>query len=236
MDATLIIIIVGVFLLSSIGGFIWWYLARNTYKYIFELISRDGKNTTSLKAKLVRDPDNNKIKKFAFKSNNTLLSVREPHGHKDGKAVRRITYNMEGEYVYIKGYEVNEKEYLSLSLDPQAKELALYQYQTNQRRNPILDKMSIFTFLSSVIMLFLMLGATVYMGITYSKTSKDMVLIGQENSKSASSIASYNELILESNKVFLAASNNLGNYCSGLSGGSFVGSNLTRSLNPQSTS
>ena len=235
MDPMIITIIVAVGILSVLGGLVWWFLTKNTYKFLFKLTSRDGRVERTVKAKMINDPDNKRIKKFQFKDNPTLLPVREPDAHFNGKAMRRITYNVEGEYVYLKGYKVNEDNYIKSSLEPTPKALALYQMQANQRRNPIVDKAQTFAFISSIIMLILVLGATVYLSYTFAKTSENMVLLSQENKQVSIEARQYSELMLESNKIFLQATGMLSGYCGELSQVGFSGINVSRTLDPQVT-
>jgi len=62
MDPMIITIIVAVGILSVLGGLVWWFLTKNTYKFLFKLTSRDGRVERTVKAKMINDPDNKRIK------------------------------------------------------------------------------------------------------------------------------------------------------------------------------
>ena len=218
--------------LSIIGGVIWYSMTKAKWKYNFLLTTRDGKNGRLLKAKKIRDPDNPKIVKFAFKDSDNTLMIQEPNGSWEGKPVRKITYNSEGKYTYLKGYSVDEKDYLNISLKPEARELALYQYQANQRRNPVTDKLQLATLITGIILFILILGSIIFMSVKFYKSSDNIVEVSKSLEIATGNMKSYTDALMESNKIFLAASNNLANYCSG----SVVNNSLSRSLNPQSTS
>lgn len=236
METSTIILIAALTFISIAGVIIYFYIEKNKYKYRFKIISRDGKSVRTTKAKLVPDPDNPRINRFSFKENPVLLPVREPDAHEDGHPIRRLTFNVEGKYVYLEGYKVNEAEYLQASLTPEAKELSLYQFQANQRRNPIVDKTQLATLISMVILLVLIIGMTVFITFKFLKSAETVVEIVQSNKEAIGTLQSYGELKLESDKIFLAASNNLAGYCGSLTVQNFTGFNITRSLDPQSTS
>jgi hypothetical protein len=205
-------------------------MTKAKWKYNFLLTTRDGKNARILKAKIVADPDNNKIRKFAFKDNDTLLTVREPTGSWEGKPTRKITYNSEGKYTYLKGYAIDEKDYLSISLKPEARELALYQYQANQRRNPVMDKLQLATLITGIVLFILIAGSVIFMSVKFYKASDNIVEVSKSNAIVTDNLINYINARIESDKIFLAASNNLASYCSNVD----IGTNLTRGLNPQS--
>jgi hypothetical protein len=222
--------------LTIAGLIIWWYITKNQYRYRFKVISRDGKSVRTTKAKLVRDPDNSRINRFSFKENPVLLEVREPDAHEDGHPIRRLTFNVEGKYVYLQGYKVNEDEYLQASLKPEAKELALYQFQANQRRNPLVDKTQMAMLVSGVILFLLIMGMTIFVTVKFLKAADTVVEITRSLQQSVDGMNSYADVLLESNKIFLGATNNIAGYCGVLNNVDFGVLNITRSLPPQSTS
>jgi hypothetical protein len=231
MNVTTMLISGGIVLfLGIVAGVIWYGITRAKWKYNFELTTRDGKNSRLIKAKITSDPDNPKIQRFAFKENSSLLMIKEPDGSFEGKPIRRITYNSEGKYVYLTGYSVDEHNYLKMSLKPEARELALYQYQANQRRNPVLDKLQMATLITGVVLFILILGSIVFMSIKFYKASDNVVEISSSLETFSNNWKSYTDVSLEINKIFLGASNNLASYCGELK---VTGGNLSRVLEPQ---
>lgn len=219
-----------VFFLAIVGGIIWYGMTKAKWKYNFLLTTRDGKNGRLVKAKIIQDADNPKIRKFAFKDSDNTLMIQEPNGSFEGKPVRKITYNSEGKYVYLKGYSVDEKDYLSISLKPEARELALYQYQANQRRNPVMDKLQLATLVTGIILFIIILGSIIFMSVKFYKASDNIVEVSKSVQLSTDNLLKSMEVRKQGDEIILAASNNLASYCTGLK----VEGNLTRSLNPQS--
>lgn len=145
-------------------GTIYLVLKRQSYKFNFLLFSRDGKHVRLLKAKIVVDKLNKKVKKFRFKGSDRTVSVREPTTTWDGRPARQITIDDAGEYVYISdsyisetgvitkgedGKEINgsgtKSTFKVQEMTPEERELIARQINDNKNQFGVINKSQLFS-------------------------------------------------------------------------------------------
>lgn len=181
-------IIIGVVVLGAVVGLLAYLKNKNEYRFKFVLHSRDGHNAEVVKAKITKNPNNKKMEFFTFKNNTSSLSVQQPSRHMDGKAIRDITYDTTGAYVYLTSFAIDDTNSLKKSLNPLQKSLSLYQFQENQRKHPVLDKVGITQIVASVIMVVIVMIGVIYGVGMIVKNSSDMITVTKEMRLTAESL------------------------------------------------
>jgi hypothetical protein len=150
--------IVGITLFVCVGGLLLWLLAnKKKYSFVFLLYSTDLKSSNIIKAKIVKDKNNDKLRHFVFKENNSKLEVREPNGFFNGKPVREITFDNTGDYVYLS--KQKSEGFVNYSMDPTDKNLYLHMMKDNANKYPLIDKSVMMAFAGLIIIgIFIVVG------------------------------------------------------------------------------
>jgi hypothetical protein len=199
-------IIGGVFLLGG-GIFLYFYMKKGG-KYPFLLYSRNGKQITQLNAILKTDPENSARKQFFIDTIGFSFDVKSPSKWIGQTAYREIIQTESGDYAYIKGTEIDEKDYIKVSLQPEEKIIALNRYKENKRRytNPISKGMA-GLLVGSLILAFILIVGIVYSVASYAGAAKDMAELAKENTKNGAIIqqTSNNAKIITEQLVMVTA-------------------------------
>lgn len=177
-----IFIIGGVVFAFALGFLAWAYFFRKKKAYLFLLYSRDCQRRRVIKADLKTDPNNKSNKMFFFSGTDTTLPLKEATCFQEGKSYREIMQNRDGTYSYIKGARIDEIDYLSLSLTPDEKALALHRIKENEVRyqNPM-GKTQAAMLITGFILIILLTIGIVYSTIAYVGAGKNVVKVVQEN-------------------------------------------------------
>lgn len=162
----------------------WAFFFRQKKKYPFLLYSRDCKHRKIVYAQLKIDPGNKENKRFFFPGNDTTLELREPTAFQGGVSYREIMQNPNGGYSYVKGAEINDKDYLELSLSPEEKALALARIKENEARhaNPMSKTQAAMIITGFILILILTIGI-IYSTISYVGAGKNVIKVVKENGK-----------------------------------------------------
>ena len=113
-----------------------------------------------------------------------------------GIGYREIIQGKEGDYVYIKGVKLDEKDYIELSLDADEKSLALHRMKENSVRynNPI-SKTQAAMIITGFIMIIILTIGIIYCTIAYVGAGKDVIKVAKENTKVMNGINKNTEVL-----------------------------------------
>lgn len=199
MNVILIIVIaVGLLLFAGIGLLVW--LDRQSYKYKFLLLPLNGNNFEIIKAKKMVDKKNKKLKYFSFKNNTSELPIKEPNGLFKGKNIRVISFTPTGDYSYVDKVTADKDNYLKYSLEPEERELALRQFNENQRKYSEVDKTQLAVFFGMIALAVLLMIGIIYSVISFTKNADLFGQLAKENTettKSLNNIANTNQKVAE---------------------------------------
>lgn len=186
---------------------LWWLYNKNRFRFDFELYSRDMKSSTSVKGRIKTDESNKKYRYFAFKNTDSRLEIKEPDFFKNGKPIRRITYDTTGEYIYVEGVEVDNKDYLKYRLKPEHKTLYLQGLKDYANKYSLVNKAMLVTFAGIIILgVFLTVGF-IYTFASNIKQGEQLMSISKTNGEVVDGIGtSVKGIEAASNTIYQAIS------------------------------
>lgn len=173
-----IFVVIGAVIFIIICLVLWLFVFRKKQGYPFLLYSRDLQRRKVIQATLKADPGNKENKQFFFGGVDTKLSLKEPTCFQDGVAYREVMQNKDGGYSYIEGCEINEKNYIELSLTADEKSLALHRIKENEARyaNPMGKQQAAMLITGFVLIIILVIGI-IYSTIAYVGAGKDVIKV-----------------------------------------------------------
>lgn len=199
-------------LIIAVAGYFFFFKKKKQYPFL--LYSRNMRDRRVVYGSLKIDPDNKEDKKFFFAGMTSTLPLKEPTCFQDGKAYREIIQNKDGGYSYIEECRLDEDKYMSLSLSPDEKSLALHRIKENEDRNqnPMSKHQAVMLITGFVLIIILVIGI-IYATIAYVGASKNLVKLAEETKKITNTIASSNnvmkDITAQQTAIIAALANNV---------------------------
>lgn len=199
-------IVIGVVVLCGIGGILYWVFLKGQYKHRFRLYSADMKNSRLIKGKIKTDKSNKKYKYFSFQENGSVLEIQEPSFWEDGKPVRYITYDDNGEFIYIKKASLDKSE-LKHTLKPTHKTVFLQMLKDNQVKYPLLDKTIMATWGAIIIVALLIVVGFIYTFASNIKQAEQLIELAKVNGEFSKEMSEASgAMVTSSNSIYSAVS------------------------------
>lgn len=174
----------GFVVLLILGGaaFYFFFMRKRGKKFPFMYYSLDGDKAKIVPADLKIDPQNPSKKIFYFSDIDAELPVQKPTLYFEGKWLRECVQDDNGELQYLQRQKIDNSEYLSISIRPEEKALALYRYKENQRRyeNPM-TKANAMLLISGFILVLLIMIGVIYSTIAFANAAAKQTEVAKDN-------------------------------------------------------
>lgn len=183
-------IIIGVLIIIFVigGGAVMWWMSRMAWRYKFLLVTNKGRSCKIIKAKRVVDKRNKNHRYFIFKNNTSELPIKEPNYSFNNESVRLISYTPTGQYVYIDKVDIDKSDYMKYSLEPEERELALWQFNENQKKYSEIDKTQVAIFFGMIALVVIILIGVVYSVVQFTNNADLFGKLSEENTKTTTAL------------------------------------------------
>ena len=195
-------IIMGIVIVSVLvlAGATWLFIKLkygNKNKYSFTVHGSDGMSANDTLAVVKIDEKTNQ-ERFFLADYKKFIDITTPTSFRNGKPYRDVMIDALGELKYLKGKKIDKELYKTLSLIPEEKSIALYNYKeyANRYKNPM-DKIQAAMLFGNMIIALLVIIAVVYSAVALSGSVGDMVEVAKENQKVVNGLAGVSNTMLE---------------------------------------
>lgn len=205
-------ILVTLFVIGGAG--VMWWMSRLAWRYKFLLVTNKGRSARIIKAKRVVDKRNKNHRYFVFKNNTSELPIKEPNFSFNNESVRLISYTPTGQYAYIEKVDIDKDNYMKFSLEPEERELALWQFNENQKKYSEIDKTQVAIFFGMIALVVIILIGVVYSVVQFTNNADLFGKLSEENSKTTQAlqgVASTLERLTEIQTGFIVSASNSNN-------------------------
>lgn len=151
----IVAIVIGLF---SVGGIVTYLIyKKRKFRFDFRVWAKDLSSSRIVKARITANKENKNKKEFTFKTNPSVLTMRDPVHYSGGRPERWALPDESGEYQYLspvnklfkrEQIEIKDKDgnitladnpidkevYMKTRLHPVNRQLALEQFRNNQKR------------------------------------------------------------------------------------------------------
>lgn len=176
---------------------LFFFINRSQYKYRFKIHSRDLKNVTNVKARIVTKEEDKRVRKFQIKGSNQFLDLHDPTTYVDGKPVRDITIDEGGVYVYINKSTLDDSLYKTSSVEPVERSLIISQLADNQKKNPTTDKTALIAQVSLIIVAIIVVIGIIVVVTKFAKMGDTLIDLSKEQKEVSANALKIEQLRLE---------------------------------------
>jgi len=168
----------------------FWFKGKKKAKFKFLLWSKDGRSVTTIEGIVKIDPNNKKNKQFFFSTNDSSLGIKEPTRWINNEPYREITYDKEGNYIYLKNITLDEGN-MKMALAPEEKSIALFRLKETQEKyqNPM-EKTQAIMLITGFLMILILIVGIVYATFSFGSGIKHMIDVAELNKESMDIAAS----------------------------------------------
>lgn len=205
LSGTGYLLVIGAVILCIGGLGIYLLWRKSQYRHVFRLFNTDLTSSRIIKARIKTDESNKKYQYYHFKENNTRLSIESPNNTEEGKPIRYITYDENGDFIYLSTPKLNKDHYIEYSLKPTHKTLYLQMLKDNQSKYPLFNKALMLSYGALILIGLMIVVGFIYTFATNVKQGNQLVELSQQNQEVVNSMNGISKSLVDSSNSIYAA-------------------------------